>query len=67
MSEPQQTVTIPLSEYTALRKADRTLDALYAGGVDDWEWYGDSMQPLWDEDEAEGKAEAKAESAPDKT
>lgn len=43
-----KTVTIPLSEYEALKEADEVLTRLYAAGVDNWEWYDDAVN---DEDE----------------
>ena len=36
-------VTIALSEYEALKEDAQTLAKLYAGGVDNWEWYGEAM------------------------
>ena len=45
------TVTLSRAEYDELVKNDRILNALYAGGVDNWEWYGESLQDLWDEEE----------------
>jgi formylmethanofuran dehydrogenase subunit E len=38
-----ETVTIPKKEYDALLKSQEKLNALEAGGVDNWEWYGESM------------------------
>lgn len=37
-------VEIPESEYKALKKDSRILAALEAGGVDNWEWYCDSLK-----------------------
>ena len=34
-----------------LEKSERVLDALYAGGVDNWEWYDDSLEEIRKEDE----------------
>jgi hypothetical protein len=53
---PAETVTITKAEYHRLLDADRTLDALYAGGVDNWEWYGEALAAL-DEDEEEVRAD----------
>lgn len=39
------TVTISKDEYLSLRKAELTLNLLEAGGVDNWEWYGESLNP----------------------
>lgn len=44
-------VTIPRKEYDALLQGDRILNALYAGGVDNWEWYGEALSALYDEEE----------------
>jgi hypothetical protein len=38
-------VTITKDEYLILRKAQLTLDRLEIGGVDNWEWYGESLNP----------------------
>lgn len=37
-------VSITEQEYDALKRASNILDALYAGGVDNWEWYGDALE-----------------------
>ena len=37
------TVTIMMDVYRNLVRADIILDMLEAGGVDNWEWYGDSV------------------------
>lgn len=39
------TVNMPRSRYLALLNADEKLNRLEAGGVDNWEWYGDSLNP----------------------
>jgi len=39
----EDTVTIPLSEYEALVEDANTLAKLYAGGVDNWEWYEEAL------------------------
>lgn len=44
------TVSMPRSKYLALLNADEKLNRLAAGGVDNWDWYGDSLYP----DEGEG-------------
>ena len=46
-----ETVTIPLSEYKKLKRRDRILTLLEAGGVDNWEWYGESLESLEDDDD----------------
>jgi len=35
-----------------LEKDSRILRALEAGGVDNWEWYGESLKEIWAEDES---------------
>ena len=50
MNNPD-TVTIPLSEYEELIRDSRILHLLYAGGVDNWEWYDDSLAELREDDE----------------
>lgn len=43
MTEPTETITIPKGEYDQMKRRIAKLDALEAGGVGDWEWYGDSL------------------------
>lgn len=47
----EQTITITKKEYESLQKDSRKLAALEAGGVDNWEWYGESLQEFWAEEE----------------
>jgi len=49
----EETITISKKKYDDLVKDSRELSALHAGGVDNWEWYGESMRNIWD-DEDEG-------------
>ena len=42
----QQTVEIPLVRLTELLHAEKVLNALYAGGVDNWEWYDASLEDI---------------------
>lgn len=46
-------VTISADLYNQLVAAQRELNALHAGGVDNWEWYSDSLRDagLFDDDE----------------
>ena len=37
-------VTIPLKEYEYLKARDEELSLLEAGGVDNWEWYGEALR-----------------------
>jgi hypothetical protein len=41
-----ETVTILKETYDELVKDQAILDALYASGVDNWEWYDDAMKSL---------------------
>ena len=43
--------TISKEEYEELLDRDRKLSALEAGGVDNWEWYGESLSQYYDEEE----------------
>lgn len=36
-------IIISLEEYYELKKKEMTLDLLEQGGVDNWEWYGESL------------------------
>ncbi|KKK72819.1 hypothetical protein LCGC14_2900050 [marine sediment metagenome] len=38
-------ITITKDEYFRLRKAALKLNLLEIGGVDNWEWYGESLNP----------------------
>jgi hypothetical protein len=40
------TITISQKEYEDLLESQKILDALYAGGVDNWEWYDASLENL---------------------
>lgn len=39
-----ETVTITAERHSELLDAERELDALHAGGVDNWEWYSESLR-----------------------
>lgn len=43
-------ITIPRKEYEQLKKESRTLNKLYTGGVDNWEWCDESLQENEDND-----------------
>jgi len=49
----EETVTINKSEYERLTRNSKMLNALRAGGVDNWEWYGESLRGLFPEDDEE--------------
>lgn len=42
-------ISIPVSEYRQLLEDSTILEALYAGGVDNWEWYEDALANIGDE------------------
>jgi hypothetical protein len=42
--KPQETVTIPLSEYTDLQQDSIFLECLRMSGVDNWEWYDEACR-----------------------
>lgn len=44
-------MTIPKSEYDSLVRSSRMLAALEAGGVDNWEWYSESLSEFWDDED----------------
>ncbi len=56
MTDLPETVTIPTRDYLNLVRRDLELDVLEAGGVDNWEGYGEGN---WDSIEA-GAAEVEA-------
>jgi len=49
----EDNITINKKEYDALQKDSRKLAALEAGGVDNWEWYGESLKDFWAEEDTE--------------
>jgi hypothetical protein len=55
----EDNVTISTKAYKKLKLASRKLAALEAGGVDNWDWYSESLEAagLFD-DEEEGDADA---------
>lgn len=40
----EEKVTITKQRFDELRKAEAVLNALEAGGVDNWEWYSKSLE-----------------------
>lgn len=49
----EEMITITKKEYDSLLRADAELSALHAGGVDNWEWYHESLKDagFFDDDE----------------
>ena len=41
-------VKVPLKEYLSLENSKNKLQALEGGGVDNWEWYEESLETLED-------------------
>lgn len=41
----EDTILIPKKEYAKLLKADTKLNLLENAGVDNWDWYGDALNP----------------------
>lgn len=44
MNKLTETVTISKKEYEGLLRSEAELAALEAGGVDNWEWYHESLK-----------------------
>ena len=58
MNDDVKMITIPEIRYKELLRDSEVLAALHMGGVDNWEWYGDSLRDAGlkyfdDEDEEE--------------
>ncbi len=49
----EETITITLKEYEELREATRTLNALEAAGVDNWDGYDEALSLMEENEEAE--------------
>lgn len=49
----EEMVSITKEEYDSLVDCKRTLDALEQGGVDNWEWYSESINMYYPEKWAE--------------
>ncbi|MEW4567402.1 hypothetical protein AB1L88_05990 [Tautonia sp. JC769] len=47
--------------YRRLKCAELKLDMLEAGGVDNWDWYGDSLNPDGEQSYSDLRDELKAE------
>lgn len=39
-------VKVPIKRYLELEESESRLNALESGGVDNWDWYGDSLENL---------------------
>lgn len=40
----EETITITMALYNNLCESDAKLEALKQGGVDNWDWYGESLE-----------------------
>jgi hypothetical protein len=47
----EDTITIPIEEYNQLVEDQRILDALHAGGVDNWEGYDEALSGFSDDED----------------
>jgi hypothetical protein len=47
----EPTITITTKEYEGLLEDQKILQALYAGGVDNWEWYSESLEGLFNDED----------------
>jgi hypothetical protein len=47
-----ETVTISKTEYDQLIEDQLILQALYAGGVDNWDWYDESLRNLQEDEDS---------------
>ena len=45
----EDTITISVERYNELIRSENILNALYAGGVDNWEWYEEALENMDDE------------------
>ena len=49
--EIDEKVLISVEEYENLKRDSAILAALEAGGVDNWEWYSESLRDFFNEEE----------------
>ena len=45
----EDTITISVERYNELIRSEKILNALYAGGVDNWVWYEEALENMDDE------------------
>ena len=45
----EDTIIISVERYNELIRSEKILNALYAGGVDNWEWYEEALENMDDE------------------
>lgn len=46
--QQEEMVSIPKARYEELLEDQKVLNALRAGGVDNWEWYEASLEDHWE-------------------
>ena len=52
MSEKdKETITIPLKEYKDLQRQSFMLTCLESGGVDNWDWYSESLKEYFEKED----------------
>lgn len=49
-SNSEEFVLVPVKAYKELALDCRKYHALQASGVDNWQWYEDALQEIWDEE-----------------
>lgn len=52
-NSPGESIVVSIRTYNRLLRSEKILNALYRGGVDNWEWYGESLADLEEDDEIE--------------
>ena len=59
----EKEVKITLKEYKRLLKKQAELNMLERGGVDNWEWYGESLNPEYSTGESLDEVEEEIDNA----
>lgn len=60
-----ETVTISLERYTKLLNDEQYTQCLQGGGVDNWEWHGDSLESYKEITEEQAREIATKEDCPE--
>lgn len=50
LSDYDELILVEKFELKELERDARILAALYSGGFDNWEWYSDCLEDLWEDD-----------------
>lgn len=53
----EEKISIGISEYEKLKRDSAMFHALQAGGVDNWEWYSESLSDFIENDEEQDDEE----------